>query len=128
MLLWPAETVAVLVPVSEELRYSQALPGFAKYCSLSDRRTLDLRATSMRNYQMFVSRFLVMAFLILAYPGANVFFADEPAQPAGFEQAGIIKAWNDYRHKLTFGRSQTLALVDDGCNLSMPEWSRSDGD
>ncbi len=29
---------------------------------------------------------------------------------------------------MTFGKGQTLALVDDGCKLSMPEWSQSDGD
>jgi hypothetical protein len=54
--------------------------------------------------------------------------AGEPAQPTGFKHAGIVKAWQDYRHKLTFGKGQTLALVDDGCTLSKPEWSKSDGD
>ena len=24
----------------------------------------------------------------------------------------------------TFGKGQTLALIDDGCKLSMPEWSQ----
>lgn len=52
----------------------------------------------------------------------------EPAQPASFKHAGVITAWEKYRHKLTFGKGQTLALVDDGCNLAMPEWSKSDGD
>ncbi|HIE95438.1 MAG TPA: hypothetical protein EYQ63_00145, partial [Fuerstia sp.] len=82
----------------------------------------------MQSCQLFVSRSVVMAFLLLAYPDSNVFCADDPAQPVGFEQAGIIKAWSTYKHKLTFGKGQTLALVDDGCKLSMPEWSRSDGD
>jgi hypothetical protein len=54
--------------------------------------------------------------------------AGEPAQPVGFKQAGVTKAWEVYKHKLTFGKGQTLALVDDGCKLSMPEWSKSDGD
>ena len=52
----------------------------------------------------------------------------EPAQPIPFEHAGIVKAWETYRHRLTFGKGQTLALVDDGCKLSMPEWSKPDGD
>tara|TARA_B100000809_G_scaffold265606_1_gene324970 strand:+ start:2241 stop:4385 length:2145 start_codon:yes stop_codon:yes gene_type:complete len=54
--------------------------------------------------------------------------AGEPAQPAAFQHAGITSTWEAYRHRLTFGKGQTLALVDDGCTLSMPEWSMSDGD
>ncbi|MCA9119359.1 MAG: S8 family serine peptidase [Planctomycetaceae bacterium] len=56
-----------------------------------------------------------------------VTLAGEPVQPVGFRQAGIVKAWEDYASRLTFGKGQTLALVDDGCNLSMPEWSESEG-
>jgi hypothetical protein len=69
-----------------------------------------------------------MALVIAAYPDTIVCCADEPAQPVGFERAGIIDAWKSYQHRLTFGKGQTLALVDDGCKLSMPEWSQSDGD
>ena len=54
--------------------------------------------------------------------------AGEPAQPVGFKHAGIVQAWETYQHRLTFGKGQTLALVDDGCTLSRPEWSKSDGD
>ncbi|MDA1055886.1 MAG: FG-GAP-like repeat-containing protein [Planctomycetota bacterium] len=64
--------------------------------------------------------------LLLAFPA--MLRAGEPVQNEAFQQAGIIEAWNAYQHKLTFGKGQTLALVDDGCNLSMPEWSKSDGD
>jgi len=46
----------------------------------------------------------------------------KPAQPTGFKHARIIDAWIQYAEELTFGRGQTLALVDDGCKLSMPEW------
>ena len=46
----------------------------------------------------------------------------QPAQPTGFKHARITDAWVQYAGKLTFGRGQTLALVDDGCKLSMPEW------
>ena len=46
--------------------------------------------------------------------------ADEPVEPVSFEHAGIIRAWKTYRFRLTFGNGQTLALVDDGCKLSIP--------
>jgi hypothetical protein len=48
--------------------------------------------------------------------------SEEPVLPAEFKQAGILGTWEKYAGKLTFGRGQTLALVDDGCNLARPEW------
>lgn len=47
----------------------------------------------------------------------------EPAQPAEFKHAGILEVWEKYADRLTFGKGQTLALVDDGCKMSMPEWT-----
>ena len=58
----------------------------------------------------------------------HVMSAGEPTAPIAFKQAGILEAWEAYGHQLTFGKGQTLALVDDGCKLSMPEWSQSEGD
>ena len=52
----------------------------------------------------------------------------EPAQPVPFRHAGVVAAWKAYAGRLTFGKGQTLALVDDGCTLSRPEWSMSNGD
>ncbi len=49
--------------------------------------------------------------------------AGEPIRPIEFKHAGITGAWEKYADQLTFGRGQTLALVDDGCKLAMPEWS-----
>ena len=48
--------------------------------------------------------------------------AQEPAQPAEFEQAGVMAAWKAYAEVLSFGKGQTLALLDDGCKMSRPEW------
>ena len=54
---------------------------------------------------------------------AAMTFGGEPAERVSFEHAQIVGSWNAYADRLTFGRGQTLALVDDGCKLSMPEWS-----
>ncbi len=54
--------------------------------------------------------------------------AAEPVAPREFEHAGVIAAWDAYADRLTFGRGQTLALVDDGCDLTRPEWTASDGE
>ena len=46
-----------------------------------------------------------------------------PAQAIPFKHAGVTEVWRRYATRLTFGYGQTLAVVDDGCTLSMPEWS-----
>ncbi len=43
-------------------------------------------------------------------------------QAAEFTQAGVIAAWSKYGDQLSFGKGQTLALLDDGCKMSKPEW------
>jgi hypothetical protein len=53
--------------------------------------------------------------------------AGEPTDPASFQHARVVDAWKKYADKLTFGADQTLALVDDGCNLALPQWAKSDG-
>lgn len=52
----------------------------------------------------------------------------EPADPPSFKHARVLDVWENYADKLSFGKGQTLALLDDGCKLSMPEWSMSEGD
>lgn len=47
----------------------------------------------------------------------------QPIMPTEFGRAGVTAAWREYAGVLTFGRGQTLALVDDGCKLSMPQWT-----
>lgn len=49
--------------------------------------------------------------------------AGEPVEKIEFDHARITEAWMTYAEILTFGKGQTLALLDDGCDLSMPEWS-----
>lgn len=45
------------------------------------------------------------------------------SQTSSFRHAGILDAWAAYGNRLTFGSGQTLALVDDGCNMSLPAWN-----
>jgi hypothetical protein len=75
---------------------------------------------------------LAAAELVIALAGIavlpEILHSGEPVQSESFRQAGIVEAWERYGDRLTFGKGQTLALVDDGCKLSMPEWSTSDGD
>lgn len=68
---------------------------------------------------------VLMAGIYLLPPRTH---AAEPAQPTEFKHARIVEAWQLFGDRLTFGKGQTLALVDDGCTLSRPEWSKSDGD
>ena len=50
------------------------------------------------------------AYLLLALP--SLVSAAEPVDPVTFQQAGILGAWEAYGKVLTFGKGQTLALVD----------------
>lgn len=59
---------------------------------------------------------------------AQAAVAEEPADPPAFAHARVTDAWSAYRDRLSFGKGQTLALIDDGCTLSMPEWSTSEGE
>jgi hypothetical protein len=52
----------------------------------------------------------------------------EPIAPREFQHARITDAWQKYANVLTFGQGQTLALVDDGCKLSLPQWTAKMGD
>ena len=45
-----------------------------------------------------------------------------PYNTAHFESIGVTHVWEKYDGALSFGEGQVLAIVDDGCNLSVPEW------
>jgi hypothetical protein len=34
----------------------------------------------------------------------------------------VPQTWEKYKDKLTWGRGQTMAILDDGCDLTVPEW------
>lgn len=57
---------------------------------------------------------------------AGIVFSEEPVLPTEFKFARITQSWEKYASILSFGKGQTLALVDDGCKLSMPEWNTRD--
>ena len=45
-----------------------------------------------------------------------------PYNKEHFESIGVTRVWEKYDGILSFGEGQVLAIVDDGCNLSVPEW------
>lgn len=63
-----------------------------------------------------------MGATVWATPTAQDLAPIAPAQPEGFIQARITDTWAAYADQLSFGLGQTLALLDDGCTLSRPEW------
>lgn len=42
--------------------------------------------------------------------------------PLEFKRAGIIKTWEKYDGVLSWGKGQTMAALDDGCDMTTPEW------
>ncbi|WP_135556156.1 S8/S53 family peptidase [Paenibacillus cymbidii] len=45
-----------------------------------------------------------------------------PYNPAAFARNRIIDTWDKYDGALSWGKGQCLAILDDGCDLSVPEW------
>jgi hypothetical protein len=74
----------------------------------------------------YFARLTVIAWLIA--PTVSQGAEPVPAQSPGFERAGIVAVWKKYADRLTFGRGQTLALLDDGCKPGLPEWSAKNSD
>jgi len=50
-----------------------------------------------------------------------------PYNAESFAQMRVVETWEKYDGVLTWGRGQTLAILDDGCDLSVPEWSADPG-
>ncbi len=45
-----------------------------------------------------------------------------PYHAEHFESVGVLRTWEKYDGILTWGEGQCLAIVDDGCDLTVPEW------
>lgn len=45
-----------------------------------------------------------------------------PFHPQAFGQIRVLETWAAYADRLTWGRGQCLALLDDGCDLDAPAW------
>lgn len=48
--------------------------------------------------------------------------AAAPYNAESFAQMRVIEVWERYAGRLSWGRGQCLALLDDGCDLTVPEW------
>ena len=45
-----------------------------------------------------------------------------PYHEAAFAQMRVTDAWRKHGRRLVWGRGQCLAILDDGCDLTVPEW------
>ncbi len=45
-----------------------------------------------------------------------------PFHPESFRQIRVLETWKNYADRLTWGRGQCLAILDDGCDLEAPAW------
>ncbi|MBN2294029.1 MAG: hypothetical protein JXM70_16505 [Pirellulales bacterium] len=86
-----------------------------------------------------MKRLLVLKLAFIIWPTAiilptmiTIVHADEPVaskrfkaqaySPLEFERMGIIATWEKYDGVLLWGKGQTLVAMDDGCDMSVPEW------
>ncbi len=45
-----------------------------------------------------------------------------PFNKESFSQIKVLETWEKYAEKLSWGKGQCLAILDDGCDLSVPQW------
>lgn len=45
-----------------------------------------------------------------------------PYNAEHFKSIGVLRVWEKYDGLLSWGEGQCLAIVDDGCDLTIPEW------
>ena len=45
-----------------------------------------------------------------------------PFNVENFERMGVTRAWREYDGVLTWGKGQCLAILDDGCDITQPQW------
>jgi hypothetical protein len=48
--------------------------------------------------------------------------AQKPYDEADFQRMRVIESWRKYADKLSWGKGQCLAILDDGCDLAVPQW------
>ena len=53
-------------------------------------------------------------------PGAVM--AQKPYSEADFRRMQVIETWRKHADKLSWGKGQCLTILDDGCDLSVPQW------
>src|SRR5690349_568728 len=67
--------------------------------------------------------FIGSAALLAAPRRSHAGVTGQPYNPVEFRRMGVTAAWEKYGNLLTWGRGQCLAILDDGCDLTAPEWT-----
>ncbi len=49
----------------------------------------------------------------------------KPYRPIDFESIRVTDVWKKYGGRLSWGKGQCLAILDDGCKLTVPQWQAS---
>jgi hypothetical protein len=65
---------------------------------------------------------IALALGLLCCFAENRAMAQKPSNPADFARMRVPETWTKYADRLTWGRGQCLAILDDGCDISVPQW------
>jgi hypothetical protein len=63
-----------------------------------------------------------MALGVLFCVSTNPAHSEEPIDPTAMKQMRVLDAWKKYEGVLSWGKGQCLAILDDGCDLTVPQW------
>ena len=67
-------------------------------------------------------RKVVLAVVVLLEVGPGAVLAQRPYNAADFERMRVVETWQKHHDKLSWGKGQCLAILDDGCDLGVPQW------
>lgn len=79
----------------------------------------------MRSFLLAATLFAIAALAVVPTRADDVPAGDLPGKPfreTEFASLRVTDAWRKYGDRLTWGKGQCLAILDDGCDLSAPVW------
>jgi hypothetical protein len=71
----------------------------------------------------FIGRWWAVGIMVCLVPGS--LWAQKPYNEADFRRMRVVETWKKYGDRLSWGKGQCLAILDDGCDLSVPQWQAS---
>jgi len=81
----------------------------------------ELHTAGRTNY-MGMLEFGLASFLMILGLGLTASSGEVPYEASELKRIGVVDTWKKYDGILTWGKGQCLAILDDGCDLTVPEW------
>ncbi len=69
-------------------------------------------------------RTILLGYLVVCCPitAQETAIPGKPFRKSDFDSMRVTATWKKYAKRLTWGKGQCLAILDDGCKMSAPQW------